>query len=84
MFARRITIWKVNDFQFFMLNEWKASKREIYATKCLGENTWRWLAHLVSRFACNGGDASQIHRLCDRPDDFGGRCHLELKKFSPT
>ena len=31
---------KVNNFQFSILKEWKASKREIYSTKCNGQNVW--------------------------------------------
>ena len=30
----------VKDFQFFMLKEWKAEKREIYGTKYLDWRTW--------------------------------------------
>ena len=36
------------------MKSFKKRERERYGTKCLvGENVWRWRAHLVSRFACN-------------------------------
>ena len=57
---------KYKDFQFSMLKEWNASKREKYGTKCLGENVWRWLAHLFSGFTCNArAMQAQIHHLCE-------------------
>ena len=53
---------KYKDFQFSISNDWKASEKDV--TKCLGENVWRWLVHLVSRFACNGRiKRAQIHHL---------------------
>ena len=32
---------KDKDFQFFMIKELQTSKKDIYGTRCLGENVWR-------------------------------------------